>query len=86
VIDPKAIVSKSVVFGATICIENEDGKEFTYQIVGEDETKIEQGKISWKSPLARAFLGKKVGEEVQVVKPSGEENFTLVGLTFKPQE
>ncbi len=62
-----------VVFGATVTIENEDGESKTYQIVGEDEIETTLGKISWKSPLAKALLGRSQGDEVRVKKPKGDE-------------
>lgn len=72
VVDPKQVKSDKVVFGATVTIIDEDGESATYQIVGEDETDIKAGKISWKSPVAKALLGKKAGDEVIIQKPTGE--------------
>ncbi len=69
------IKSDRIVFGATVTYTNEDGETLTYQIVGEDEFDISRNKISWKSPLAAALLGKKVGDEVRLSKPNGEEEF-----------
>lgn len=73
VVEPEKIKSDKIVFGATVSLENEDGELLQYQIVGEDEVNVEKGKISWKSPVASALLGKKVGDEVKIVKPSSEE-------------
>lgn len=83
VVDPKSLSSSTVVFGATLCISNEDGKVFKYQIVGEDEADAINGKISWKSPMASALLGKKIGDEVLVRKPSGEEFFSIEKILFE---
>lgn len=83
VVDPKQITSKNVVFGAKVTISNEDGKEITYQIVGEDEFNIQLGKISWKSPVAKALLGKKVGDEVVINKPSGEEYVVIEKIIYE---
>lgn len=82
VIDPKTLKSDAVVFGATVTIENEDGESKTYQIVGADEFDIKENKISWKSPLAKALLGKKVDDEVKVLKPAGEEFVTITEIKF----
>ena len=79
-VDPKTITSERVTFGATITVEDGDGNNKTYQIVGEDEWDISANKISWKSPVAKALLGKKVGDEVIVKKPSGEEIFMILKL------
>jgi transcription elongation factor GreB len=71
VVNPSEIKSKAVVFGATVTILDEDGAEKTYTIVGEDEIEPENNRISWKSPLAKALLGKKLGDEIQVKRPAG---------------
>lgn len=73
VVDPKQLKTDKVVFGLKVTIENEDGEEITYQIVGEDESNIPLGKISWKSPVARQLLGKKIDDEIIINKPSGSE-------------
>lgn len=83
VVDPKTLTGSKVIFGATVTIENEDEKKITYQIVGEDEFDIEKKKISWKSPLAKALLGKKEGDEVTVHKPAGEEFVIIQKVEFK---
>lgn len=82
-IDPKSLSTEKVVFGATVTIENEDGVEIIYQIVGEDETDAKLGRISWKSPVAKALLGKKVGDEALVQKPTSQEHLTLKNLQYK---
>ena len=71
VVDPKEVKSDKVVFGATVKIEDEEGQTKTYQIVGEDELEPGKNKVSWKSPMAKALLGKKVGDEVEIQRPSG---------------
>lgn len=83
VIDPKTLKSEKVIFGATVTLENEDGEELVYQIVGEDEIDIENKKLSWRSPLAVAVLGKKVDDEVKLQKPAGIQHLTLVKIEFK---
>lgn len=83
VVDPKVMKGLTVLFSATVTLSNEDGAEITYQIVGEDEFDPKQGKISWKSPVARALLGKKMGDEVKLVKPSGEEYVTIENVVYK---
>ncbi|MDG0817891.1 transcription elongation factor GreB [Bdellovibrio svalbardensis] len=83
VVDPKVMKGPTVLFSATVTLLNEDGDEITYQIVGEDEFDPKQGKISWKSPVARALLGKKLGDEVKLVKPSGEDYVTIENVVYK---
>ena len=62
IIDPKTQSGDKVVFGATVTIEDEEGRSKTWSIVGEDEADPSSGKISWKSPLGRALLNKNVGD------------------------
>lgn len=83
VVDPKAMKGEKVLFSATVTLVNEDGDEVIYQIVGEDEFDPKVGKISWKSPVARALLGKKLGDEVKLVKPAGEEYVTIENVEYK---
>jgi transcription elongation factor GreB len=71
IVDPKEIQSDKVVFGATVKIEDEEGQVKIYQIVGEDELEPGQNKVSWKSPIAKALLGKKIGDEIEIQRPSG---------------
>lgn len=82
VIDPSKLKSDKVIFGATVVIEDEDGNEKRYQIVGADEFDISKNKISWKSPIAKALLGKKVDDEVKIQKPRGEEIATILEILF----
>lgn len=83
VVNPSEITSDKVVFGATVTIVNEDEDEHVYQIVGEDEFDIKLGKISWKSPVAKALLGKKEGDEVTIKKPGGDEIVTIEKVEYK---
>lgn len=83
VVDPSQIKSSKVVFGATVTVVNEEDELKTYQIVGEDETEISKHKISWKSPIAAALLGKKEGDEVVVKKPTGEETLLIEEIRFE---
>lgn len=78
VVDPKLIKSDKVVFGATVTYSDEEEKSYTYQIVGEDEFDVKAGKISWKSPVARQLMGKKLNEEVVLKKPNGIEEIILI--------
>lgn len=83
VIDPKVLKSDKVIFGAKITIEDEDGETHTYQIVGEDEIDIKQNKISWKSPVAKALLGKKLDDEVKIQKPAGDQIVVITEIVFE---
>lgn len=72
-----------VIFGATVDIcDEDDGTELTYQIVGEDEADIAAGMISVGSPIARALIGKEVGDVAVVNAPGGEKSFEVVEVRY----
>jgi transcription elongation factor GreB len=74
---------EKVFFGAWVTLFNlEDDSEHTYRIVGKDEIEPTKGYISWISPLAKAMLGKSIGDTVRVVTPKGEEAFEVVEIRF----
>jgi len=71
------------VFGATVDLEDmEAGEVVTYQIVGEDEADIKQGKISVSSPLARALIGKTVGDVAEVQAPGGLREYEILDVKY----
>jgi transcription elongation factor GreA len=73
-----------VVFGATVLLSDEDGgDESTYQIVGEDEADIKAGRISVNSPMARALIGKQLGDVAVVRTPAGERQFEIVEVRYE---
>jgi transcription elongation factor GreA len=68
-----------VIFGATVELQDlDDGKQVVYQLVGEDEADIKAGRIAVTSPIARALVGKSVGDEVDVAAPGGTRSFEIV--------
>lgn len=72
-----------VVFGATVELEPDDGgKKVVYQIVGDAEADIKAGLISVSSPIARAMVGKSVGDEVEVVAPNGARGYEIVAVKY----
>ncbi|MBC8520271.1 MAG: transcription elongation factor GreA [Gammaproteobacteria bacterium] len=74
-----------VVFGVTVVLEDEDsGEEITYQIVGDDESDIKEGRISINSPIARALIGKEEGEPAVVQTPGGTRNLEIVEILYIP--
>jgi len=82
-IDPATIKSDKIVFGATVTLQDtESEEEITYQIVGVDEADVKKGMISIISPLARAMIGKKVGELVTVQSPKGDKEYEVVSFKF----
>ncbi len=71
-----------IFFGATVTLEDEDGGIVRYQIVGSDEIDASGGRISIESPLARALLRKQVGDSVEVIRPRGEAEYTVVLIQY----
>lgn len=83
VIDVAAIKSDKIVFGATVTLEEQDsGNSITYKIVGVDEADIKKNKIGISSPLARAMIGKKEGDEVEVNAPKGRILYSVVEIKY----
>lgn len=84
VITPKmqAASHGKVGFGAWVVLEDDDGARYCYRIVGPDESDADRGHISLKSPVARALMGKKIGDEVEVQRPRGEAYFTIDAIVY----
>ena len=83
IIDTSTISGKTVKFGATVTVVDEDeDSKMKFQIVGEDEADIKKKRLSVGSPLARALIGKKVGDEVEVATPSGGKFFELLKVQY----
>jgi transcription elongation factor GreB len=72
-------------FGATVTVEDEEGNETTYQIVGGDELddSLGEGRISYEAPLGKALLGKREGDSVRVSRPAGEVELMVVKVEWK---
>ena len=74
----------SVKFGAIVHLVDEDTDEKrTYQIVGEAEANIESGLLNVRSPLARALIGKDVGDSVEVATPGGQRSYEVLAIRFE---
>ena len=84
VIDPKTVnANDRVVFGATLNLMDErSGQEVTYQIVGDHEADIAGGKISISSPIARALIGKELGDVVEVQVPDGRRSYEILDIRY----
>lgn len=82
VIDPSTLSGDKAVFGATLHLLDEDDKPVKYQLVGEAEADAKAGKISFNSPIGRAFIGRNVGEEIEVTVPSGDKYYLLEKVEF----
>jgi transcription elongation factor GreA len=84
IIDPKQLDAEGrCVFGATVELEDlESGGKSTYQIVGDDEADIKQGKISIGSPIARALIGKYAGDVTEVMAPGGVREYEILDVKY----
>ena len=81
------MISDRVVFGATVKLADADsGEEVTYTIVGDYEADIKQGRIQISAPLARAMIGKEVGDTVTVRTGKGSREYQIAEVRFEPQE
>jgi transcription elongation factor GreA len=84
VIDVSKLSGDTVKFGATVQLEDEDtGEKVTYKIVGEFEADVKKGKISISSPIARALIGKRAGDTVEVTTPKGSRAYEILKVKFK---
>lgn len=84
IIDPKLLDAEgNVVFGATVELEDmESGQKVHYQIVGDDEADLKQGKISISSPIARALIGKFPGDVAEVQAPGGVREYEVLDVQY----
>ena len=84
VIDASKMTGKTVRFGATVTLADEDtDEEATYRIVGADESDINSGLLSVAAPLARALIGKEPGDSVEVTTPGGHKSYEVVKVQYK---
>lgn len=83
VIDISQLQGDKVVFGATVLLSDVDsGDERSVSIVGEEETDVQRGLISYSSPLARSLIGKRTGDTARVVLPAGEKEYEILQVEF----
>lgn len=83
IVDPKTVKSDRVSFGATVEVEDAEGRRRVYQIVGEEEADVKIGRISMASPYGKALYGKQVGDVVVVSRPAGELELEIKGLRYE---
>jgi transcription elongation factor GreA len=82
IIDPTTLSGDKIIFGATVTLLDENDKPVRYQICGQTEADANRGRISYSSPLARALIGKQVGDEIEVTVPSGEKFYLVDKIEF----
>jgi len=72
---------KPVIFGCTVLLENIDsGDEVTYQLVGSEASDVKEGRLSIRSPLGRAIIGKSTGDKISITAPGGKRNYELIKI------
>ena len=82
IVDPDTLPKDRAVFASTVVLENVDtGETVEYQLVGPTESDIEKGRISITSPLGKAIIGKKPGEEITLIAPAGRRCYELVDIS-----
>lgn len=82
IVDITQLSGDVICFGSTVVVQDEKGETKRWTIVGEGETEQQPGLISFRSPMAKALLGKQVGDTVEVELPRGMAEFTIVQLVF----
>ena len=82
IVDPTTLTSDKIIFGATVSLLDDDDKPVKYQIVGPYEADAKVGRISYASPLGKALIGRRVGEEVEVTVPSGDKSYQVEKIEF----
>jgi transcription elongation factor GreA len=83
IIDVSKLDGDTITFGATVKLVDEDTEEEkTYQIVGEVEADVKSGRVSITSPIARALVGKKIGDQVEVTAPGGAKSYEILDVRF----
>ena len=83
-VDPLAVGGNTILFGATVVLADENGDERTWFIYGEDEVDVDNGILSWRSPLGRALMGKEEGDEVSFHAPGGRRELEVVDVRYEP--
>ncbi|MEN5081247.1 transcription elongation factor GreA [Bosea sp. TWI1241] len=84
IIDVSKLGGDTIKFGATVTLIDDDTEEEKlYQIVGEPESDVKSGKVSIGSPIARALIGKKIGDSVQVNTPGGGKSYEVLNVVFR---
>lgn len=87
IVDPAAqgkTAADRVLFGATVVVEDEDGDETTYCIVGIDEYNGAKGLVSWQSPIGKALMRKEVGDVAIIKTPPGTRELEIISIEYKP--
>ncbi len=84
IVDPSVREQSDIVyFGATVEVEDAEGDTKTYQLVGEDESDPKVGKVSWRSPIGRSLLKKRVGDEAIVKRPAGDLELEILAVRYE---
>ncbi len=82
-VDPKAQNHESVLFGATVEVQDSEGTQHVFHIVGEDEADASINKVSWVSPLAKSLIGQKIGDTVTWQRPVGNINLEILDIHYE---
>ncbi len=84
IIDVSKLSGKNVKFGAAVTLSDEDtGEKRTFQLVGEHESDVDAGRLSINSPLARAVIGRTIGDSVEVTTPRGIRSFEVTSVSYR---
>lgn len=82
-VDPKTQSHETVLFGATVEVEDAEGNRHAFHIVGEDEADVHVNKVSWVSPLAKSLIGQKIGDTVTWPRPVGNITLEILDIHYE---
>lgn len=85
VVHPGEVATDRVYFGAWVLLEDEEGEQVRYRLVGPDETAVERGWISVESPIGRVLVGRRQGDEVIVERPVGRTSFAILAISYQEE-
>ncbi len=83
IVEPQDHGDGKIYFAAWVTLEDDDGNEVEYRVVGPDESDVESHAISMDSPMGKALLGRRIGDEVTVKRPKGDATFEIVAVRYK---
>jgi transcription elongation factor GreB len=85
VVRPQDVAGSRIRFGATVVVEDQEGEEATYVLVGVDEADVKAGRISYRSPIGRALIGREEGDEAVIHAPGGRRSVEILEVRYEPE-
>ncbi len=86
VVTPEDVASDRIRFGARVVVEDGQGEQHTYTLVGVDEANVKAGRVNYSSPLGRALIGKEEGDEAVIQAPGGKRTLEILEFDYEPDD